>query len=287
MARSPEDRRRLLKRISLLLAGIVAGLVLVGFLARPEQKEPEIGLRYDLTLDGKSWSPAIKEGNIRVELDWEAAKLLAIYPTGSGNFISELDLAGSNPSVSNRFGNLLWPQCTRITTEIFIDQDIAAATRPQMRNATISVLLSLKELTGLNVVVTKGASERGEEFSTAAQRISKPGDDTIAIHWIDKENTVMHPSELAAATMWATHKRGQQTPRSTRIRLSSSLFDTMPEGEIDRLSKKMAIAHELSHVFGIGHSNDPDSYMYPVIALNSSITPADRAALALAGSRAC
>ncbi len=61
----------------------------------------------------------------------------------------------------------------------------------------------------------------------------------------------------------------------------------MPEGEIDRLSKKMAIAHELSHVFGIGHSNDPDSYMYPVIALNSSITPADRAALALAGSRAC
>jgi len=35
MARSPEDRRRLLKRISLLLAGIVAGLVLVGFLARP------------------------------------------------------------------------------------------------------------------------------------------------------------------------------------------------------------------------------------------------------------
>jgi len=49
----------------------------------------------------------------------------------------------------------------------------------------------------------------------------------------------------------------------------------------------MAIAHELSHVFGIGHSNDPDSYMYPVIALNSLITPADRAALALAGSRAC
>ena len=35
------------------------------------------------------------------------------------------------------------------------------------------------------------------------------------------------------------------------------------------------------------HPNDPDSYLYPVIALNSSITPADRAALALAGSRAC
>ena len=149
MARNPADRRRLLKWISLLLAGIVAGLVLVGFLARSEQKESEVALRYNLTLTGKSWSPAIKEGNIRVELDWEAAKLLAIYPPGSGNFISELDLAGSNPSTSNRFGNLLWPQCTRIATEIFIDQSLPAATRAQMRDATIVAILRLKELTCL------------------------------------------------------------------------------------------------------------------------------------------
>ncbi len=101
MARNPDDRRRLFKRIALLLAVVVAGLVLVVFLTRSEQKEPEIALGYNFTLDGKSWSPAIKEGNIRVELDWDAAKLLTLNPTGSGNFISELDLAGSNPSVSN------------------------------------------------------------------------------------------------------------------------------------------------------------------------------------------
>ena len=287
MTRNPADRRRLFKRISLLLAGIVAGLVLIAYLAGPEQEEAEIGLRYDLTLDGKSWSTAIDEGNIRVELDRDAAKLLALYSTGSGNFISELDLAGSNPSTSNRFGNLLWPQYTRIATEIFIDQDIPAATRSQMRDATISAFLWLKELTGLYIVLTKGSSERGEEFSTAAQRISTPDDNTIAIHWVDKENTVMSPDELAAATMWATLKDGQQIPRSSRIRLSSNLFDTMPDGEIDKLSKKMAIAHELSHAFGIGHSNDPGSYMYPMLALNASITPADRAALALTGSRTC
>ena len=97
----------------------------------------------------------------------------------------------------------------------------------------------------------------------------------------------MSPDELAAATMWATQKRGQQIPRSTRIRVSSNVFDTMPDDEIDRKSRKMAIAHELSHALGIGHSNDPDSYMYPVLAPSASITPADRAALALAGSRTC
>lgn len=287
MARNPDDRRRLFKRIALLLAGIVAGLVLVVFLTRSEQKEAEIALRYDLTLDGKSWSPAIKEGNIRVELEWDAAKLLTLNPTGSGNFISELDMAGSNPSVSNQFGNLLWQQCTRIATEIFIDQGIPATTRAQMRDATITVLLRLKELTGLNIVATRGSSERGEEFSTAAQRISTPADNTIALHWVDKENKWMSPNELGVTTIWATQKRGQQIPRGSRIRLSSSIFDTMPDGEIDRLSKKMVIIHELSHALGIGHSNDTDSYMYPKIALSASITPADRAALALAGSRAC
>ena len=287
MARSPEDRRRLLKWIALLLAGIVAGLVLVAYLAGPEQEEAEVALRYNLTLDGKSWSPAIKEGNIRVELEWDAAKLLTLNPTGSGNFISELDMAGSNPSVSNQFGNLLWQQCTRIATEIFIDQGIPATTRAQMRDATITVLLRLKELTGLNIVATRGSSERGEEFSTAAQRISTPADNTIALHWVDKENKWMSPNELGVTTIWATQKRGQQIPRGSGIRLSSSIFDTMPDGEIDRLSKKMVIIHELSHALGIGHSNDPDSYLYPVLAPSASITPADRAALALAGSRAC
>ena len=287
MARNPDDRRRLFKRIALLLAAVVAGLVLVVFLTRSEQKETEIALRYDLTLDGKSWSRAIDEGSIRVELEWDAAKLLTLNPTGSGNSISELDLAGSNPSVSNQFGNLLWQQCTRIATEIFIDQGIPATTRAQMRDATITVLLRLKELTGLNIVATRGSSERGEEFSTAAQRISTPADNTIALHWVDKENKWMSPNELGVTTIWATQKRGQQIPRGSRIRLSSSIFDTMPDGEIDRLSKKMVIIHELSHALGIGHSNDPDSYLYPVLAPSASITPADRAALALAGSRAC
>ena len=287
MARNPDDRRRLFKRISLLVACIVAGLVLIAYLASPEKKETEIAVRYDLTLDGKSWSTAIDEGNIRVELDQDAAKLLTLYSTGSGNFVSELDLAGSNPSVSNQFGNLLWPQCTRIATEIFIDEDIPGTTRAQMRDATIVVFLWLKELTGLDIFVTKGSSERGQEPSTAAHRISTPDDNTIAIHWVDKTNTVMSPKELAVATMWATFKRGQQIPRSTRIRLSSTVFDTMPDDAIERLSRKMAIAHELSHAFGIGHSNDPDSYMYPMLTPSASITPADRAALALAGSRAC
>ena len=55
MARSPDDRRRLLKRLSLLLLGIVAGLVLAGLLATLEQKEPEVATRYKVTLEGKSW----------------------------------------------------------------------------------------------------------------------------------------------------------------------------------------------------------------------------------------
>jgi len=47
------------------------------------------------------------------------------------------------------------------------------------------------------------------------------------------------------------------------------------------------VLHELAHVFGVGHSTDPNSFMYPSLGTVAWITPADRAALALAGSRPC
>jgi predicted Zn-dependent protease len=47
------------------------------------------------------------------------------------------------------------------------------------------------------------------------------------------------------------------------------------------------VLHELAHIFGVGHSTDPNSFMYPSLETVAWITPADRAALALAGSRPC
>ena len=45
-----------------------------------------------------SWAEAIDNANLLVDLDQDARKLLRVFPTGAGHKISELDLAGSNPS---------------------------------------------------------------------------------------------------------------------------------------------------------------------------------------------
>ena len=47
------------------------------------------------------------------------------------------------------------------------------------------------------------------------------------------------------------------------------------------------LLHELGHAVGIGHSADDGSVMYPKLIAKASVTAADQAAFAYAGSRGC
>ena len=92
----------------MVLAVVVVAAILV-LLSRWSHPVPVqlSDVEVEVPLVGGSWARAIAEANIRVELDWEAAKLLRVYSTGAGNKFAELDLAGSNPIFSDRFGNAL------------------------------------------------------------------------------------------------------------------------------------------------------------------------------------
>jgi len=241
----------------------------------------------EVPLVGGSWARAIAEANIRVELDWEAAKLLTVHPTGAGNNFAELDLAGSNPIFSDRFGNALWPQCERIGISISVDGDLPKATRAQMRGVTVEAVTAVRDLTGLDVVFRSGTSERGEVLSTPDQRINQPDEHTLEIHWVDHRNTWLTPDELGAATVWHALSTIGASIGSARIQLSSRIFDLFDHGQFDEPSRQLSVLHELTHIFGVGHSTDPNSFMYPSLGTVAWITPADRAALALAGSRPC
>jgi len=249
---------------------------------------------------GGSWAKAIAEGNIRVSLDWEAAKLLALFPTGAGSSLAELDLAGSNPSLSNRFGNALWPQCKKIAVSIFVDEDLPQATRAEMRSMTVNAVQRLRELTGLDfyfggvvrgveggVVGVGGVVGGGEKFSTPDKRIIEPDEHTMEIHWVDHTNTWLAPDELGTATAWHKLSNLGATIGRARAELSSMIFRTLPDGRYDEPSRQLTVLHELAHLLGVGHSTDPDSFMYPSLGTVAWITPADRAALAVAGSRQC
>lgn len=280
--------RRVTLAVRVVAATLVVAAVLV-ILSRCSDPVPVqlSDVEVELPLVGGSWARAIAEGNIRVGLDWEAAKLLRVHPTGSGNNVAELDLAGSNPLFSDRFGNALWPQCERISISISFDGDLPKATRTQMRRVTLEAVMAVRDLTHLNVVFSSGISDRGEVLSTQDQRINQPDEHTLEIHWVDHSNTWLTPDEIGTATVWHALSTLGASIGSGRIELSSRIFDIFDNGQFDEPSRQLSVLHELAHVFGVGHSTDPNSFMYPSLGTVAWITPADQAALAIAGSRPC
>ena len=280
--------RRVTLAVRVVAATLVVAAVLV-ILSRCSDPVPVQlpDVEVELPLVGGSWARAIAEGNIRVGLDWEAANLLRVHPTGAGNNVAELDLAGSNPLFSDRFGNALWPQCERISISISFDGDLPKATRTQMRRVTLEAVMAVRDLTHLNVVFSSGISDRGEVLSTQDQRINQPDEHTLEIHWVDHSNTWLTPDEIGTATVWHALSTLGASIGSGRIQLSSRIFDIFDNGQFDEPSRQLSVLHELAHVFGVGHSTDPNSFMYPSLGTVAWITPADQAALAIAGSRPC
>ena len=280
------------RRRIIWIAGIlVAATVVVTLALSSDRSDPAVDERAvepsKDSLTGGSWAKTIEESNIRIYLDWDAAKLLTVFPTGSGNKIAELDLAGSNPFYSDRFGTALWPQCEQVAVWIAVDEELPAVTRDRMRQVTVEALLSLRYLTGLDIVVGRGGTELAEVFSKANQRVTEPDEHILEIHWVDHRNSWLAPDELGTATVWHQLSNLGSNIGSGRIQLSSRIFDSLPEGQFDEPSRQLGVLHELAHIFGVGHSTDSESFMYPSMGKIARITPADRTALALAGSRPC
>ena len=241
-----------------------------------------------------------------VDLDQDARKLLRVFPTGAGNKISELDLAGSNPSYFDQFGPALWPQCERFDVHISVDPSIDAHLRASARSLTVNAILELNKLTGLTLVVRSGASEQAEEFFDPGADPGVPGVRELDVFWYNTESDA--PSEqFGIADAW--HSGPDALEQSTsdgsvnvtskdaptqqasllrsRISLSIEILHRLPDARITERSQAMAVLHELAHIVGIGHSTASDSFMYPRFNDQTRMTAPDRAALALAGSRPC
>ena len=253
-----------------------------------------------------SWAEAIENANLLVDLDQDAMKFLRVFPTGSGNKISELDLAGSNPSYFDQFGPALWPKCERVDVHISIDPSIDPSLRSSARTLTVNAILELNKLTGLTLVVRSGASEQAEKFFDPRSDPGVPGIRELDLFWYNTESDA--PSEqFGIADAWHSGPDALQQSTSdgsvnltskdaptqqasllrSRISLSIEILHRLPDAQITERSQAMAVLHELAHIVGIGHSTASDSFMYPRFNDQTRMTAPDRAALALAGSRPC
>ena len=216
------------------------------------------------------------------ELDWDARQLLSVFSTGAGNKVSELDLAGSNPSYFDRFGPALWPQCEQIDVHIWVDPTIEPALRASARSLTVNTVLALNELTGLQFVVRSGSSEQDEQFFDAAIVPAVPGIRELGLYWYNTASD--QPSaQFGLADIWHSNPveldrvlsdgsvsvTAKDTPTKqasllrTRVGLSIGILRELPDTHITERSQAMAVLHELAHVVGVGHSTDRESFMYP------------------------
>ena len=253
-----------------------------------------------------SWAGAIEDASILVELDWDARQLLSVFSTGAGNKVSELDLAGSNPSYFDRFGPALWRQCEQIDVHIWVDPTIEPALRASARSLTVNTVLALNELTGLQFVVRSGSSEQNEQFFDAAVVPAVPGIRELGLYWYNTASD--QPSaQFGLADIWHSNPveldrvlsdgsvsvTAKDTPTKqasllrTRVGLSIGILRELPDTHITERSQAMAVLHELAHVVGVGHSTDRESFMYPRFNDDTRLTTPDRATLALAGSKPC
>ena len=261
-----------------------------------------------------SWTEAIENANLLVDLDQDAMKLLSVFPTGSGNKISELDIAGSNPSYFDQFGPALWRQCERVDVHISVDPSIAPELRASARTLTVNAILELNKLTGLELVVRSGATEQHEEFFDPTVDPDAPGFRELDVFWYNTASDAP-PDQFGVADAWhsgpdalehstidgsvnVTSKDSPTRQASllrSRISLSTEILHRLPgradldedSSQFAERSQSMAVLHELAHVVGIGHSTAEDSFMYPRFSDQTRMTTPDRATLALAGSRPC
>jgi len=190
-----------------------------------------------------------------------------------------LALAGSTAMFADATGSALWPNCTPI--RVTIDTVESSADSTVVALATRDAVTELGELTGLEFTpITGSAHTIGDNPA--------PQPNTIQIIWVNRDTGLLEDHELGSAEVWHLEVIDRLIVFQAVVLLSDEILtkhdpDTNTGGDFTRTT----LIHELGHAVGIGHSADDGSVMYPRLNSKASVTTADRAAFAYAGSRGC
>ena len=176
-------------------------------------------------------------------------------------------------------GSALWPNCTPIRVTIDTVESSADSTAAAL--ATRDAVTELAELTGLEFTpITASAHTAGDDPA--------PRSNTIQIIWVDRDTGLLEDHELGSAEVWHLEVIDRLIVFQAVVLLSDEILTKHgPDTAARTASVRTTLLHELGHAVGIGHSVDDGSVMYPKLIDKASVTTADQAAFAYAGSRGC
>ena len=281
------------KRLGLSLVAVallVSSFSLCGALRSQDSTTPDQSDHESHALannEAYAWTNNSADRNWRVELPLPVRNLLTLTGAGTTRRADQIDndpasglaLAGSTAMFADASGSALWPNCTPIRVTIDTVESSADSTTAAL--ATRDAVTELGELTGLEFTpITASAHTAGDDPA--------PRSNTIQIIWVDRDTGLLEDHELGSAEVWHLEVIDRLIVFQAVVLLSDEILtkhdpDTNSGGDFIRTT----LIHELGHAVGIGHSADDGSVMYPRLNSKASVTTADRAAFAYAGSRSC
>ena len=268
-----------------LLVSSFSGALLSQDSPTPDQSDHESHARANN--EAYAWTNNSADRNWRVELPLPVRNLLTLTGAGTTRRADQIDndpasglaLAGSTAMFADATGSALWPNCTPIRVTIDTVESSADSTAAAL--ATRDAVTELGELTGLEFTpITASAHTAGDDPA--------PRSNTIQIIWVDRDTGLLEDHELGSAEVWHLEVIDRLIVFQAVVLLSDEILtkhdpDTNTGGDFIRTT----LIHELGHAVGIGHSADDGSVMYPKLTGKASVTTADQAAFAYAGSRGC
>ncbi len=241
-------------------------------------------------LEHVSWAKTVERANFQsVSLSPVEQDLTRVFITNRGDKVTGVDFAGPTPLVNNNYDVILWDQCERIYVKTFISSTLTASQRIDIRDAIADAAMKLRSLTGLDIAFPGFLGTNAvESFTDSDLSDYVPADQTIEVHVAAQDHAALGHDDIALTTTWhALTDTNRASINSSLVSLTPDVLDRYPDGGFDAPSRQMVVLHELTHAVGIGHSSDPDSYMFPFLGTEAFITPADSTVLALTGSRPC
>ena len=234
-----------------------------------------------------AWANNPADRKWRVELPVPVRNLLTLTGAGTNRRPEQVDndpafglaLAGSTAMFADATGSALWPNCTPIRVTIDTVESSADSTAAAL--ATRDAVTELAELTGLEFTsITASAHTAGDDPA--------PRSNTIQIIWVDRGTGLLEDHELGSAEVWHLDVIDRLIVFQAVVLLSDEILTKHdPATNTGDDFVRTTLIHELGHAVGIGHSADDGSVMYPKLTGKASVTTADQAAFAYAGSRGC
>ena len=237
--------------------------------------------------ESHAWTNNPADRNWRVELPVPVRNLLTLTGAGTTRRADQVDndpavglaVAGSTAMFADATGSALWPNCTPI--RVTIDTVESSADGVAAALATRDAVTELGELTGLEFTSITGSTHTVGDNPA-------PQPNTIQIIWVNRDTGLLEDHELGSAEVWHLEVIDRLIVFQAVVLLSDEILTKHdPNTNEGRDLIRTTLIHELGHAVGIGHSTDDSSVMYPRLNGKASLTTADRAAFAYAGSRGC